>query len=94
MEKRAVVVTTGFRGVFFGYVKDDSKAPAEIELEGCRMCVAWSSSVRGVLGLAATGPNNSCRITAPSPDGKLYTITGIFEATPEAVIAWEAQPWN
>jgi len=42
---RAVVVTTENRGVFFGYVRDESKAPAQITLEKVRNCVYWPMQV-------------------------------------------------
>lgn len=51
MEKRAVVITTELRGVFFGYLdKEPKKIPAEITLKNARMCVYWDSTVKGVLG--------------------------------------------
>lgn len=36
MKEKAVLVTTEFRGVFFGYVKDESKLPEEITLTNAR----------------------------------------------------------
>lgn len=92
-KQKAVVVTTEHRGVFFGYVANDKKAPAEIELEKARMCVYWSSDVKGVLGLAATGPSNSCRVTHAVPTFKAYKVTGILECSPEAVEKWEKGVW-
>lgn len=61
-EKKMVLVTTEFRGVFSGYIKDDSKLPAEITLTGVRNCIYWSPKIGGFLGLAAIGPNSSCKI--------------------------------
>ena len=52
---KAVLVTTEFRGVFFGYIKDDTKLPSEIILTGVRNCIYWSSDCGGFLGLAANG---------------------------------------
>ena len=93
-EKKAVLVTTEKKGVFFGLLEDDTKLPEAITLSECRMCVYWARSVRGVLGLAAAGPNEECRITRAAPQSTLYGITGVFACTPEAVKAWRAQPWN
>lgn len=93
-EKKAVVVTTEKRGVFFGLIEEGSKLPAEITLSECRMCVYWSRTVRGVLGLAADGPNNECRITKASPQSTLYNVTGVFGCTAEATAAWRAEPWG
>jgi len=87
-EKKAVLVTTEFRGVFFGYIADDSKAPAEIKLTQARNCIYWAASVGGFLGLAAKGPNADCRIGVEVPETTLYKITSVTPLTPAAVEAW------
>ena len=92
-KKNAVVVTTENRGVFFGYVKSD-KSPASIILKDCRMCVFWSSETRGVLGLAATGPQKGCRITHSVPEMTAYKVTAVLKCTPEAAEKWEAGIWS
>ena len=92
--KRPVVVTTEHRGVFFGYVKDDSELPQKITLSQARMCVYWSSDTKGVLGLAATGPTKSCRVGLAVPKFEAWKITGVIECTPEATEAWESGPWK
>lgn len=94
MDKRPVVVTTEYRGVFFGYVEDDSKLPSEITLSSARMCVYWSSATKGVLGLAATGPAKDCRVTQATPRFTAYKVTAVAECSPEAAEAWEAGPWK
>lgn len=94
MDKRPVVVTTEFRGVFFGYVENDSEAPAKIELSDSRMCVYWSQQTRGVLGLAAQGPNSDSRVGPKVPKITLWKITGIFDCTPEAAEKWELGRWK
>ncbi len=87
-----LVVTTAKRGVFFGYgVPTDA---ATIRLERARMAVYWSADVHGVLGLAATGPTKSCRITAPVPAITLNEVTAVMECSPEAAAAWEVGFWN
>jgi hypothetical protein len=58
--ERPVLVTTEFRGVFFGYATETSGDT--IHLKRARNCVYWSSDVKGFAGLAATGPTKSCRI--------------------------------
>ena len=62
MNKKAVLITTEFRGVFFGYVNDDTKLPVEITLSRSRNCIYWSSDIGGFLGLAEKGPSSNCRI--------------------------------
>lgn len=87
---KAVIVTTEFRGVFFGYIKDDKKAPAQITITGARNCLYWHSSIGGFLGLAAKGPNKECKIGVRVPEVTLYKITSITPAEDAAVKAWEA----
>ena len=88
-----VVVTTEHRGVFFGYLHGNRDAP-DVELRDAQMCVYWSASVRGVLGLAATGPDDKCRVTAPVPSITLHKVTAVMGASDEAVKAWLARPWS
>ncbi len=90
-EERAVVVTTEYRGVFFGYAKDiDGEI---VKLRAARNCIYWSPEIRGFIGLAATGPNESCKI-GPAADISLRKITSVIECTPEAAAAWEKAPWH
>lgn len=89
-KKQPVLITTEFRGVFFGYVKDDSKAPSEIVLTGARNCLYWHSSVGGFLGLAANGPNAQCKIGVRVPELKLYKLTSVTPVKPSAEKAWES----
>lgn len=93
-EKKAVVVTTEFRGVFFGFLEDESEAPNKVTLSDGRLCVYWSEQTKGVLGLAATGPNKTCRIGPAVPELTVWKVTGIFRCTPKAVEAWKSEPWK
>ncbi len=85
--ERPVLVTTEFRGVFFGYATDTSGDV--IHLKRARNCIYWSADCKGFVGLAATGPTSSCRI-GPAADMELRKITAVLEVTPDAVKAWEA----
>ena len=87
--ERAVLVTTEHRGVFFGYARDTSGD--RITLMRARNIPRWRNT-RGFLGLAATGPNDECRV-GPSANIVLTAITCVAECTPEAVAAWERAPW-
>jgi hypothetical protein len=89
--ERAVVVTTAHRGVFFGYANETSGET--ITLKRARLCVYWSSDVKGFMGLAAHGPSKQCRIGPPA-DIELRAITAVVTVAPEAVEKWESQPWN
>jgi hypothetical protein len=89
--ERAVIITTAHRGVFFGYTKDTDGE--QITLSRARLCLYWSSDVKGFMGLAANGPSKSCRI-GPAADITLRSITAVLEVTPDAIAKWEAAPWS
>lgn len=89
MTKKAVLITTEFRGVFFGYVKDDKKAPDKITLTGARNCIYWSADVGGFLGLAANGPTSGCKIGKRVDELTVYKITSITPVDSAAVKKWE-----
>lgn len=90
-KERPVIVTTEHRGVFFGYA-DDTDGD-QIELKRARLCIYWSSDVKGFMGLASDGPSSSCKI-GPSADITLRSITAVLEVTPDAVKKWEKAPWG
>ena len=90
-----VIVTTEFRGVFYGYVAPKQKLDVQtIRLERARMCVYWSANVRSVLGLAATGPTSGCRVGPAVPGVTLQKVTSVIEVSPEAAKAFEAFVWK
>lgn len=87
-----LVCTTALRGVFFGYGRPTEDKT--IRLTQCRMCVYWSAGVKGVLGLAATGPQADCKITPAVPALTLQDVTSVMECSEEAAKAWEKGPWR
>lgn len=90
--ERAVIVTTEHRGVFFGYASDTTGDT--ITLSRARLCVYWSSDVRGFMGLAANGPSKTCRIGPPATI-TLRKITSVVEVgQPEVIAKWESAPWS
>ena len=89
-KERAVLVTTAHKGVFFGYATETGGST--IKLRAARLCVYWSSDLRGFMGLAASGPNGNCKI-GPAADIELRDITSISEVTPEAAERWEKAKW-
>lgn len=93
---QAVLVTTDKKGVFFGYLADDTEGwfPERVRLERIRNCIYWHDSIKGFLGLAAVGPNKECRIGPPAPRAAVYGVTLISDVTEEAVQAWELAPWS
>lgn len=88
---RPVLVTTAHRGVFMGYASETDGET--ISLKDARLCVYWSSDVKGFMGLAANGPSKSCKIGPPA-DITLRNITAVLEVKPDAEKAWLAQPWG
>lgn len=90
-DERAVMVTTTHRGVFFGYA---TETDGEIvKLKRARLCIYWSSDVKGFMGLASNGPSKSCKIGPPA-DIDLRSITAVVSVTPDAVAKWESAPWS
>ena len=87
-----VIVTTHSRGVFFGYVDEDN-SPANITLTDARNAVYWSSGTRGWMALAADGPDEDCRVGPKVPRLRIFGVSTVVECTPEAVTAWESEPW-
>lgn len=87
--KKPVLVTTEFRGVFFGYIKKDTKLPAEITLTSARNCIYWAAKVGGFAGLASVGPNSECRIGAPVDEITLYKVTCTVPVSKAAAKNWD-----
>lgn len=90
---QAVLVTTDNRGVFFGYLEDNN-GPESVILADARNIIKWDDQVHGYLGLAATGPTPRCQVGPKVPRCTLYAVTTVTECTPEAVTAWESEPWG
>jgi hypothetical protein len=90
-KQRPVLVTTAYKGVFFGYATETGGHT--IKLQRARMGVRWSCDMHGFMGLASEGPNSSCRVGPPA-DIELREITSVVEVSAKAVERWEAQPWG
>lgn len=88
--KKPVLVTTEFRGVFFGYVENDKKLPDEITLSKVRNCIYWASTMDGFLGLASKGPDEKCKIGAEVPELRLFKVTSVTPVMKEAEQKWNS----
>jgi len=86
---RKVLVTTEFRGVFFGTAEGDTSGE-NLTLTNARNCLYWPSKNGGFGGLAVEGPVKGSRIGAVITKIDLRKITSVSEVTPEAVAAWES----
>ena len=91
---KAVLVTTKYKGVFFGYLEGEINGPGKIELKNARNCLYWTSDCKGFIGLATTGPTSGCRIGPKASEITLYGVTSITPVTDAAVEKWESAPWN
>ena len=86
-KSRPVLVTTEFRGVFFGWAEDTSGD--KITLTNARNCIYWPSANGGFGGLASEGPAKGARIGAVVEKLDLRKITSVAEVSANAVEAWE-----
>jgi hypothetical protein len=96
-DARAVVVCTAERGVFFGYTTEaamDIITRGTVTLTQARMCVRWSATTRGVLGLASIGPQDGSRVSPQVPDATYESVTAVLGCTDAAIAAWEKGPWS
>ena len=89
---KSVLITTKYRGVFFGTVTSDKKLPQEITLKDARNCLYWSKDVGGFLGLATYGPTSTCKIGAIVSEITLYDITSVTEVEKDATKKWREAP--
>ena len=81
------IVTTEYRGVFFGYAEDVSGDT--IALTKARNAIYWSTKTGGFMGLASEGPGEGSRIGAVS-DIVLRKVTAVLPVTEAAAAAWDA----
>jgi len=87
MDLRPVIVTTEYRGVFFGYATDTSGET--ITLANARNCIYWSAATGGFMGLASKGPGRGSRVGERVNSIELRKVTSVVEMTTAAVEAWE-----
>jgi hypothetical protein len=94
MKDKFVLVTTEKKGVFAGVLKEHDKEKETCILGDAKMCVYWSQNVKGVLGLANTGPLVGCKITPEVQEIYLNMITSITICTENAKKNWKKDIWN
>lgn len=85
-ELRPVIITTKWRGVFFGYAADTNGK--QITLKRARMAIYWGTT-KGLFQLAESGPTEKSRISAMADEILLRGITAVIEVSQEAVEKWE-----
>ena len=94
MKSKAVpMVVTTERGVFFGYGEPDLEAQ-HVKLTSARMVVYWSADCRSVVGLAANGPTNGCKIGPKAPAILIRNVTAAILCSDESAKKFEDAPWS
>ena len=84
-----VLVTTGYRGVFAGYLeKLDDRT---ITLTRARCAIHWNTN-GGFLELAAIGPNSGSKIGTEAERIVLFGVTSIIDCSDAAVEKWLSLP--
>lgn len=90
-KEQALLVTTEWRGVFFGYGVPTKER--HIELRDCRMCIYWPESVQGLPGLTS-GNLKGCRISSPAPLVLLHGVTAVWTVTKDTEREWQKKHWD
>lgn len=89
-EERPVLVTTEYKGVFFGYASNTDGDT--IKLKRARNCIYWPAQNKGFMGLASHGPHKDARI-GPPVDIELRKVTSVVEVTEQAEKVWNEFKW-
>jgi hypothetical protein len=89
-KERAVLITTEYRGVFFGYAENTDGET--IKLKRARNCIYWPTHNKGFMGLASEGPHRDAKI-GPEADIELRKVTSVVEVTEKAEKVWHAFKW-
>lgn len=92
--QQKVLVTTEYRGVFFGTLAAYDKAGRTVTLTDARNCVYWPSSNRGFLGLTTEGPLDGSRVGPATAEVDLAGVTSVSRVSDAAIVKWEAAPWQ
>ena len=86
-----VIVTTEFRGVFFGDIEENDEGDASIRVHSVRNAIYWKGS-RGFLGLASHGPAEDSTIGSTAPEVLLHGVTSVSRCTDAAARVWREWP--
>ena len=89
-KERAVLITTEYKGVFFGYATNTDGDI--IKLKRARNCIYWPTQNKGFMGLASDGPHRDAKIGPPA-DIELRKVTSVVEVTPSAEKVWNEFKW-
>lgn len=85
------IITTEYRGVFFGYIKEEQIKETTLDVEKCRNVRYWTSEVNGFQGLSSNGPSNGCTISAMAGGPVvLHKVTSVSVCSESATQKWES----
>lgn len=82
-----VLITTEYRGVFFGYISEDDITKTSISVKKAKMAINWGTE-RGVMQLAKEGPTSESKISDDADIPALHKVTAIFHVTEKAEQKW------
>lgn len=88
-ETKPVIITTSYRGVFFGDIEKGTEESRTVTLINARNAILWATT-KGFIELAQVGPNSKSRIGAVAPRIVLHDVTSVTECTEAAAAAWRA----
>jgi len=85
---KPIIITTEHRGVFFGYVEDDTNLKEKTQsLKDARMAIRWRTT-KGIAELAETGPNDESIIGSKADVPVIHNVTAVFFVSKEAEEKW------
>jgi len=89
---RPVLVSTEDKFLVFGWTANHCDDPI-IYLKDSRLVVYWSAETKGLWGLAAAGPAEGSRVSAPC-DCAIKNHTFVLEVTESAAKAFASVAWS
>lgn len=90
-EKKFVLITTEWRGVFAGFLESQDDALRKAVITRARCAIDWMTK-KGFLELAEDGPNEDSKIGAEAPRAEFYGVTSVSICTKKAEEAWLTHP--
>lgn len=84
-----VLVTTEYRGVFFGELASETDNGRTVVLNNVRCAIRFGTK-GGFMELAQDGPTSNSKIGTEAPSVKLYGVTSIVACTEKAVKTWKS----
>lgn len=86
--KQKVLVTTEYRGVYVGDLKEHDKAGRSCVLTNARMCIHWGTD-KGVDQLADDGPMHGGKYASKAREIWIPGLTSLVVCSDAAALAWD-----